>query len=586
MSSMIQLNVIQGSEEWANNRLRGLNASEAPVMMGCHPNTTRGELLEAKATCNPKQFSDFVQKRILDKGHEVEAKARPILEAKIGDELYPVSGRNGKLQASFDGLTLMQETGFEHKQWNVELADSVRRQDPPAYIYWQLEHQLAVCPDLQRIILVVSDGTESNWVQMEYQAVAGRREQLLAGWDQFEKDMAEFKPTTKTVEAVGMRPDSLPALFVDVAGALTTKSNLAEFRIGAEALIGSIKTELVTDQDFADADAAIKWLSEAEGKIDNAIDSALARTGPLEELVRTLRDVQENLMRKTRLKLNKQVEAQKVNRRNQIVADAGAEFGKFLVGVNAEFSGIKIESVKPDFYLAIKGKRSFDMMVSACNDLIAKSKIETNEIAAKVRRNLATLSEHKEHDFLFPNKQQLAFMEPDHLALTIKSKIDTYKEQLAKDEAARIQRHKNTIAGIEAAAEFTDDVPLGALVATRKRLEQIQTIGMEEFAIPAMQAKETAFSKLDARITTLQQAVAAPKPAPAPQVQPPPQAVQTTTAAAPKPAQTQQVAAKPVRPSDDQIIDALAESFGVHASTAIEWLRAIDLDAASARIPT
>src|SRR5690606_16358037 len=44
--SMIQLDLQQGSEEWLDSRLKQLNASEAPVMMGCHPNMRRDELLE------------------------------------------------------------------------------------------------------------------------------------------------------------------------------------------------------------------------------------------------------------------------------------------------------------------------------------------------------------------------------------------------------------------------------------------------------------------------------------------------------------------------------------------------------------
>lgn len=507
MSSMIQLNLIQGSEAWLDSRLKQFNASEAPVIMGSHPNMTRDELLEIKATCNPKEYSRFVEEKIFSKGHETEALARPILEAAIGEDLYPVSGKNGKYQASYDGLTLMQDTGFEHKQHNAELALLVQAGKVPAYIAWQLEHQLLVCPDLEKIILVVSDGTEANWAQMEYRAVPGRREQLIAGWEQFEKDLEEFKPVVKTVEAVGVRPDSLPALFVDVAGALTTSSNLDAFRAGAEQLIGSIKTELVTDQDFADAEAAIKWLDDTEKNIDIVIKQALSKTGPLDALIRTLEDVQKNLARATRLKLNKQVEAQKVNRRNQIVAQAEAGFGNFLDTVNNEFKPARvfIGEVRPDFYTAIKGKRSFDMMVSACNDLIAKSKIEVNEIASKVRTNLAKLAEHKDHDFLFANKQQLAFMEPDHLELTISSKINEYKQQQAQQESARIQRHKNAIAGIDAAGEFGDDVPLRALEQTRDRIADMDTSRLEEFALQGDQAKAATLAKLADRIKQLHQ---------------------------------------------------------------------------------
>lgn len=600
--SMIELNLIQGTQEWLDARLRAFNASEAPVMMGCHPNMTRDELLESKATCNPKQYSDFVEKRVFAKGHETEAKARPILEAKIGDDLFPVSGKNGKLRASFDGLTMMQGVGFEHKQWNAELAERVRRQDPPPYIYWQLEHQLAVCPSLERIILVVSDGTEDNWVQMDYTAVPGRREQLLAGWERFEKDLAEFRPTTKTVEPVGVRPDSLPALFVDVAGQLTTSSNLDDFRRGAEQLIGSIKTELETDEDFANAEAAIKWLEETEKNIDLVIQQSLSKTGPLDALVRTLKDVQQNLARATRLKLNKQVEAQKTNRRNKIVSTAESTFGTFLDGVNAEFpKGVFIGNVKPDFYLAIKSKRSFDAMVSACNDTIAKAKIQVNEIAAAYRRNLAILAEHKDHDFLFPNKQQFVTMDHDHLRLTITSRIDAYKAEQQKTEAARIQNHHNTIAGIQAAGDFDDTVPYEALVVTRKRVESIDTSALEEFAIKADQAKTTTLARLNARITKLREEAEraeqleqervrlaeAQKPAESPRsvaVDQQDDLLETPTIHAAEQANPTQQAAVRRRPGDLEIVDVLANHYRANRVTVIAWLEDLDTQALADRL--
>lgn len=576
------LEVQQGTQEWLDNRLHAFNASEAPVMMGCHPNMKRDELLEAKATCNPKQYSDFVEKLIFAKGHETEAMARPILEAKLGEELYPVSGKNGYFQASFDGLTMDESIIFEHKQHSLELFEAVEAGDPPPYIYWQLEHQLLVNNDGEKVILVCSDGTAENWAEMEYTTVEGRRDKLLAGWKQFAEDLASFEPTEKVVEATGIRPDSLPSLFVDVSGKLTTTSNLVEFRQGAELLIGSIKTDLQTDEDFANADEAIKWLSDGEKKIDSAIEQAMSRTGPLEELVRTLKDVQQNLMRNTRLKLNKQVEAQKVNRRNQIVAQAEGKFGSFLDGVNGEFASVKVNvgNVRPDFYSAIKGKKSFDSMISACNDALAKAKIEVNEVAAKVRKNLALITEQKEYDFLFQNKQQLAFLESDHLDLTIKNKIAEYKQQQEASESARIQRHRNAIAGIEAAGEFGDDISLEALGNTKNRLLLINTSTMEEFAIKAEQSRSAVLAKLEARIEVLREQAAAKV-----EVKPEPHGRVVSSVSSEDRANYQVAGQKQKpRPTDSEIIEVLCDRFRVNEFTVIEWLQNMDLERETKKI--
>src|SRR6185312_17185227 len=99
-------NLVQGSPEWLQFRLEKFGASEAAAMMGLSPLVKRNELLHMKHTCMPQEFSDWVQKNILDYGHEVEALARPIVEEMIGEDLYPVTCSLGKLSASCDGLTM------------------------------------------------------------------------------------------------------------------------------------------------------------------------------------------------------------------------------------------------------------------------------------------------------------------------------------------------------------------------------------------------------------------------------------------------------------------------------------------------
>ena len=96
-------------------------------MLGLSPNVRRSELLHAKHTGNPKEFSDWVREHVLDHGHAVEALARPIVEnIVVGDDLYPVTRSLGRISASCDGLTIDETIAFEHKQWNADLAEQVR----------------------------------------------------------------------------------------------------------------------------------------------------------------------------------------------------------------------------------------------------------------------------------------------------------------------------------------------------------------------------------------------------------------------------------------------------------------------------
>src|SRR5450830_271314 len=118
-------NLLQGSDDWHAFRFDHRGASEAAAMLGLSKKATRTELVRMKATGLAKEFSDWVQENILDHGHEVEAMARPLAERIIGEDLYPVTLSLGRASASCDGLNMAETIGWEHKQWNAELADAV-----------------------------------------------------------------------------------------------------------------------------------------------------------------------------------------------------------------------------------------------------------------------------------------------------------------------------------------------------------------------------------------------------------------------------------------------------------------------------
>jgi predicted phage-related endonuclease len=139
-------NVVQGSPEWHALRARHRCASEAPVMMGCSPKMQRTDLVRMKATGDEREFSHWVQEHLLERGHEVEAYARGVIEAQLGEELYPatIGDDDEYLLASYDGITMDGETGFECKLWNEDLAARCARASVPPKHHWQLEQQILV----------------------------------------------------------------------------------------------------------------------------------------------------------------------------------------------------------------------------------------------------------------------------------------------------------------------------------------------------------------------------------------------------------------------------------------------------------
>ena len=423
-------NVQQGTPEWHALRSSYFTASEAPAMMGASKFQTRNDLLTMKKTgivpdVNPQQQAAF------DRGHATEEMARPLVEEMIGEELYPIVGTSGNLLASMDGATMLGNVLFEHKLWNEKVVTQIRAGELDPHYYWQLEQQLLVS-GAERVIFVCSDGTKNRFAHLEYSPVAGRREQLVAGWAQFEQDLGEFVVKEAKVEAIGAAPDQLPALRIDVTG-MVTASNLDAFKSHALAVIGDINTDLSTDKDFADADATVKWCGEVEDKLKAAKEHALSQTESIDVLFKAIDDITAETRRK-RLELEKLIKARKDIIRSDMVMDAAKALQAHIDQINETLnSRIRMPRVPADFAGAIKGKRTIDSLKEAADAELARAKIEASRIADLIRANLKSLNELAiKHGFLFHDAQELVLKANDDLVALIKVRINEHELQQAE----------------------------------------------------------------------------------------------------------------------------------------------------------
>ena len=436
---MRTLNLSQGSNEWHAERSRRFTASEAPAMMGASKYQSRDELLYQKATGIGREVTDAEQ-ALFDRGHRAEAAARRIVEDMLGQDLYPVtavSDEDDRLLASLDGCTMDETTLYEHKLWSEGLAAQVRARDLEPHYYWQLEQQLLVV-GAEKVIFVCSDGTPEKFVIMEYRPVPGRADALRAGWDQFAADLAAYVPPAAAApKAAGRTPENLPALHIEVTGHVTA-SNLREYKEHALAVFAGINRNLATDQDFADAEQAVKWCADVESRLAAAKQHALSQTASIDELFRTVDEISAEA-RRVRLDLDKLVKAEKEHRRLEIVGAGRAALSAHITELNNRIGFRFMPDVKADFAGAIKGKKSLDSMRSAVNDELARAKIAANEIADRITLNLRTLAEHAEHASLFPDTASLALKTPDDLLATIKSRIADHQAAEAKKAEAAAQ---------------------------------------------------------------------------------------------------------------------------------------------------
>ena len=477
----IQL-LVQNTPAWHAYRGQHDNASDAAAMMGVSPHQSRDALIAQLATGVQREFSDYVQRRILDKGHDFERLARPLAQAIIEEELFPVTAceDTGRLSASLDGLTMMEDTAWEHKRLNQRLREVLSRPDCtgadlPLEYQIQMEQQCAVS-GCERVLFMASEWDESDQLVEElhcwYAPNLELRSAIVAGWAQLHKDVAAYvPPESKAAPAVGRAPDHLPALRIEVSGAVTA-SNLAEFKATALAAISGVNRELATDADFANAEASVKWCSEVESRLAAAKQHALSQTADIDALFRTMDDIASEA-RRVRLELDKLVKQRKEKIRGEIVACGVAALNKHIAALNAHIGRPWVNITPTNFGGVVKGLHSFDSMQSAVNDELARAKIDADGEAWRIAANIQAL-EQAGHAFLFPDAQRMACTcAPEAFAALVQGRIaqhqaaeqarmDAERERIRAEEVAKLRREEEEASARAAAAIAQASAPAAA----------------------------------------------------------------------------------------------------------------------------
>ncbi len=448
-------NITQGTDQWRAHRAKYLNASDAPAMMACSPNMSRTDLVRQLALGIERDFSDYVQNHILDKGHLFEKLARPMAEKIMGEELAPLVGTSGKYGASFDGQILLGTRSWEHKRLNAALREAMFEgctgADLPLCYQVQMEHQAMVAEDTEQILFTASEwDDDGNIIEARhcwYTPNPELRAQIVAGWAQLEADVAAYvQPEPKPAPVVAAPMETLPAVSVRVDGQLAIVSNLPAFGTALRNFIDRIPTAPSTDQEFADTEAACKALKQTEDALEAAESNALAQLADVDTMRRFVADYRA-LARATRLQREKLVAQRKEEIRGEIAASGVAALREHIAALNARLGKPYMPTVPADFAGVIKGKRTVDSLRSAVNDELARAKIAANEIADRIHVNLTTLREQASaHAFLFADTAQIVLKQPDDLAVLVKSRIGDHEAK----EAARIEAERARIRQEEA----------------------------------------------------------------------------------------------------------------------------------------
>lgn len=432
---------VQGSEGWHDHRRNTHNASDAPAMMGVSPYVARADLIRQRATGVERVIDEQTQ-AVFDRGHAVEPVLRALAEKIIGEDLYPVTATSGDgyLSASFDGVTLDESIIFEAKQTNAEKCATIEDGRIPPMDRWQIIQQFAVNESATRCLYMVGDGTDENtWrLWIERAQVEADIPKLRAAWAQFDADVAEYVPEQSTAPAHVAKPvEGFCSLALRVEGRVLA-SNLDAFRESADAFLARLPkpAELETDQDFADADAAVKACTEAEGRIKAAKDAALAQMADVDAVLRTADTIAETI-RAARLALDKAVKSEKERRRGEIVAAGVDAVRAHYATINATLGPHAIlapQSLSLDIGSSIKGLKSLASIKDAVDTAVANAKIDASQRAETVRASMIALAEVIEgHESLFPDRVALcASKAPDDIRNLAAARIAEHEAREAK----------------------------------------------------------------------------------------------------------------------------------------------------------
>lgn len=440
----------QGTPEWHVHRRNHWNASDASAMLNESPYKTRAQLLKEYAFGITEEIDEATQKRF-DQGHEFEALARQKLEAELHEDLYQCVAVDGKLSASFDGITMMEDLIFEHKTLNDSIRACESVETLPLHYRIQMEQQLMISG--AQVCLFVGSKWENDqcteWKQFEYKSDAQLRQRIIDGWAQFEKDLQSYEHV-EIIEPQKAVVRDLPMVSVRVTGELVA-CNLPSVKPIFDQFLKNALKNPQNDDEFAQVEAESKIARAAAKKCLDVKEQVLSQMLSISEVTRTL-DEYADKFNALGLLQEKAYKQGRDAKKAEAKASREADYKKHIDALNAELAPcylVLTEEQKPDFIGAMKNQRLLSSLYEKLDAELARAKIEADSAARLIRANLGVLNEQaSEYSFLFNDLQNLIVKPLDDFTATVKMRIAEHKQA----EEKRLEQERERIRAEEQAA--------------------------------------------------------------------------------------------------------------------------------------
>ena len=162
------LNVQQGTDEWKQERLKRVTASQVQSLLGICPYQTPLELLKEKLAGRVK--AEGHNRYLFDKAHKLEKAAREWVEDDLKIKFPPmvvVSKKYPDLLASLDGFNVEQNIILEAKFIGADALAEVEAGQIKEHHMIQVQSQLLVTRAKKCIYFATSGNGESALAQIE-----------------------------------------------------------------------------------------------------------------------------------------------------------------------------------------------------------------------------------------------------------------------------------------------------------------------------------------------------------------------------------------------------------------------------------
>lgn len=187
------LNLEQGTNEWKQERLKHLTASQVPSLFGISPYQTSLDLLREKLTGQEQEVNAYKQ-ILFDKGHTAEIAARAWVEADLKLKFPPlvvVSKQCPDLLASLDGFNEEHRLILEAKFMGVKALEEVKLGNIKKHHLCQIQSQLFATGAEKCIYFATTGDGESAIAEIKPNPEFP--EKLTVAVSDFMKDVREFK---------------------------------------------------------------------------------------------------------------------------------------------------------------------------------------------------------------------------------------------------------------------------------------------------------------------------------------------------------------------------------------------------------